>query len=220
MGRIDGNLHIGGRLTADAMTIPDDAVTANSIHDDAEILRSQLIQEPLAEFVIRLTAFRVWDALQTNLPGTSATDDLGLIGGTFGTNSPKLKTYDVKAAGAVTLRARVLVQLPVEYEAGQTVNIRLRCEMETTVADVSATVDVEAYQSNDNGGISADLCATAAQSINSLTDANKDFVITPTTLAPGDWLDVRVTIAVNDAATATAVLATIGNASLLCDIRG
>lgn len=220
MGKLDGNVHVAGHLSAGTMTVPSSAIANDQVHANADIARDKLAQTVLAPFPIPLIDFRVWDALQTNLPGTSAADDLALIGGAFSTNTPMLKTYDVKAAGAVTLRARALVRLPAEYDDAETVTIRLRCEMQTTVADVSATVDVEAYESDKNGGVSADLCTTAAQSINSLVDADKDFVITATGLVAGDWLDVRVSIAVNDAATATAVLAAIGHAALLCDIRG
>ena len=39
-------------------------------------------------------------------------------------------------------------------------------------------------------------------------------------VAAGDVLDVRIAIAVNDAATATAVTPTIAGIDLLCDIKG
>lgn len=91
--------------------------------------------------------------------------------------------------------------------------------METSVADVSATVDMEAYELQMDGTISSDLCTTAAQSINSLTLANKDFVLTATNLAAGDVLDVRVTIAVNDAASGTAVQGVIDKLILRCDVK-
>src|SRR5690349_17053811 len=70
------------------------------------IKRNELEQNANAVFPIPWEAWRVWDALHTNLPGTSAADDLALVGGTFGAASPSIQTYDVKAAGAQTLRAR------------------------------------------------------------------------------------------------------------------
>ena len=185
-----------------------------------EFPRSSLIQEALAVYPVDLTRLRVHDAFQTTLPGTSAADDLGLYGNTFGTTSPTLKTYDVKALGALSIRARWIQELPVEYDDGQTVSIRVRGGMVTTIADVSCTVDIEAYKLDEDGAVGSDLCATAAQSMNSLTKANKDFTITPTTLTRGDRLDVRVTVAVNDAATATAVIAELSRIAILCDIKG
>ena len=84
----------------------------------------------------------------------------------------------------------------------------------------SATIDIECYKSNrDTGKTGSDLCATAAQSINSLTFANKDFTITSSSLLPGDWLDIRWTIATNDGATATAVIAALAAAEFLLDVK-
>lgn len=218
--RLEGDTHCTGRITAESMGIPANSLDNAGVKSDAAIARSKLAQDTLKAFDVKLTDFRVWDAMQTPLPGTSATDDLGLYGNTFATASPLVRTYDVKAAGAQTLRARVLIPLPIEYDAGETVTLRLFSGMITTIADVSATIDVEAYESGGDTTISADLCTTAAQSINSLTFANKDFTITPAGLTGGDLLDVRVTIAVNDAATVGAVIAGFGKAQLLADVRG
>lgn len=200
--RISGNLTVGG---------------------DLKPLRAReavLSQEAAVAYPIDLTHFRVWDALATVLPGTSATDDLGISGGTWGTHAPKLTTGDVKAS-TVTRYGRVQFRLPPEYEAGETVTLRISAGMETTVADTSATVDAEVYVNGRDGTIDgADLCATAAASINSLTFADKSFTITATALEPGDALDIRIAVAVVDGATATAVIATIGAAEMLLDIRG
>lgn len=205
----DGNLRLA-----------QETITNRHLSTAAEIERTKLALDSLKPYVIPFTDFRVWDALATLLPSAGASDDLGLIGGTFGTNTPCIETGDVKAAGAVTRYARVLVRLPAEYDDGETVTVRLKAGMVTTVADVTATIDVQAYQSDGFAGVSADLCATAAITINSLTQADKDFTITPTSLVAGDWLDIRITIATNDAATATVVKGRLGVATLLCDVRG
>ena len=181
---------------------------------------SILTQDPLAVFPIPWTDLRVWDAFQTNLPGTAATDDLALIGGTFGTAPPMVQAGDLKAAGATTRYARFQVVVPECYDAAETLSLVLSAGMKTTVADASCTVDVEAYRADKISGISADLCATAAQSINSLVFASKTFVITAASLAAGDILDVRIAIACNDAATGTAVTPTIAGLDLVCDIKG
>lgn len=181
---------------------------------------SILKQTPLAIFPIPLTDLRVWDAFQTNLPGTAATDDLALIGGTFGTAPPMIQAGDLKAAGATTRYARTQVIVPECYDAAETLSLVLSAGMKTTVADASCVVDIECYRVDKISGISADLCATASQSINSLTFANKTFVITASTLSAGDVLDVRITITCTDAATATAVTPTIAGLDLVCDIRG
>ena len=200
---ISGSLRLGGTLTP------------------ALVKANILALAELQPFPIPLTDFRVWDAMQTVLPGTPATDDLGLVGGTFGTATPSIRTEDLKAAGATNKRARVLVQLPWEYVAGQSVTLRFKAGMITTVSDTTATLDVEAYklQEDPDDAIGSDLVSTAATTINSLTFANIDFVVTPSGLSPGDILDVRVTIAVNDAAGATAVIAAFTIAKLLADVR-
>lgn len=193
---------------------------ANDIECVNGIARTQLAQEDLAVNVIPMTSLRVWDALQTNLPGTAATDDLALIGGTFASASPKVSAGDLKAAGATTRYARFQVALPVNYVSGETVTLRIYCGMGTTVAATSCTVDAQVYESDGAAGISADLCTTNAQSMNSLTFANKDFTITPTALAAGDVLDVRIAVTCTDGATGTVVEPIIGKISLLCDVKG
>lgn len=192
------------------------ASDAISAQDRDSILR----QTDNAVFPVPWTDFRVWDAFQTNLPGTAATDDLALIGGTFATAPPMIQAGDLKAAGATTRYARVQVRLPECYVAGETVSLVLTAGMITTIADTTCTVDVQAYRAGKDGTIGSDLCATASQSINDLTFAAKTFSITPSTLGPGDWLDVRIAIACNDGATATAVTPAIGGVDLVCDIKG
>ena len=179
-----------------------------------------LKQDALAIFPVNMMDLRVWDAIQTNLPGTAAADDLALIGTTFGSTAPRVTAGDCKALGATSRYARFMVELPECYEAGETVTLSLSAGMVTTVASSSCTVDVECYKIDKITGIGSDLCTTSATTINSLVFAAKVFTITPSGLTAGDVLDVRLTIACNDAATGTAVTPTIAGIDLLCDIRG
>lgn len=183
--------------------------------------RSQLTQETLALFPIPLTSLRVHDAYQTVLPGTAATDDLGLLGTAFGTSAPTVVTSDAKAT-TVTQYARFEVMLPESYQAGETVVLRAFAGMKTTVSDGTATIDFSAYKKTGDGGITGgDIVSTAATSINgSTTNSARDFNVTASTLSPGDILDVRVAIAITDTATATAVIGEIDYLALACDIRG
>lgn len=184
-----------------------------------ELTRGQIEQESLAVYPIPWESWRVHDAYSTLLPATSASDDLGLYAGTFGTNTPSIRTFDVKNTTS-TLYARTTLILPVEYDAGETVQLRFYAGMLTTVASSSATIDAQLYESDSAAGVSADLVTTSAQSINSLMPAYKTFTVTPDNLVAGDMLDLRVTIAVVDSATATAVIGFFGAAALLLDIRG
>lgn len=183
--------------------------------------RSQLAEDGLVPYPIPLTSLRVHDAIQTTLPGTAASDDLGILGTAFGTAAPTVVTSDLKNTTG-TQYARALVQLPQEYEDGEAVKVRVHAGMKTTVANGTATIDVECYKLTGDGGITGgDICATAAQSINaSTTNADKDFTITSATLSGGDWLDLRFTIAITDSATGTAVIGEIDYIQLLCDVKG
>lgn len=213
-------------MAGNPVQIPGDLIVAGDIRVNGAISpkiskANILALAELQSFPIRLTEFRVWDAMDTLLPGTPSADDLGLVGGTFGTATPSIRSEDLKAAGATNKRARFLVQLPWEYVAGESVTLRFMAGMITTVAGTSATLDCEAYKLQDDpdDAIGSDLVSTSAQSMNSLTFANLDFVITPTALSPGDILDVRITAAVNDGASGTAVIAGITSAKLLADVR-
>jgi hypothetical protein len=200
-------------MVTGTITVKSDGITAQ---DRASILR----QDANAIFPIDLTALRVWDAFATNLPGTAATDDLALVGGTFGTSPPVVSAGDLKAVGATTRYARFQVRLPECYDSGETITLSLSAGMATTVADTSCTLDVQCYKIDKVGGIGSDLCATAATSINSLVFAAIPFTITASGLVAGDVFDVRVAIACNDAATGTAVTPTIAAIDLLADIKG
>lgn len=170
------------------------------------------------EYVVPLTSLRVHDAFATNLPGTAASDDLALIGGTFATNSPTVQTSDSDDT-SVTQYARFMWALPPEYPASEDVILRINAGMNTSVASSSATVDAVVYRADDTGGIGSDLCATSAQSINNTTNADKDFTITDSTLNPGDVLDVRLVIAITDSGAGTACIGEIGKISFLVDVQ-
>lgn len=186
----------------------------------AQTRASILKQDANAIFPVMLTSLRVWDAFATNLPGTAATDDLALIGGTFATSPPVVSAGDLKAAGATTRYARFQMQLPECYDGGETITLSIAAGMVTTVADTSCTVDVQCYKIDKATGIGSDLCATAATTINSLVFAAKDFTITSSGLVAGDVFDVRIAITCTDAATGTAVTPTIAAIDLVCDIKG
>jgi hypothetical protein len=88
----DTNLYVGGDLSADSMTLPDNSVSDREVSPSAAIQRTKLKQDELQSFPIPFASLRVHDALETTLPGASANDDLGLYGGTFGADAPTVKT--------------------------------------------------------------------------------------------------------------------------------
>ncbi len=184
----------------------------------SDIDRTDFASDTLVKYTLDARNFRVFDALGTFLPTTSASDDLA-VAGTFATAPPVIQTGDVKTL-TVSRFARTVFVLPVEYVAASNVVIRCSAGMVTTVADVSANLDIELYESDREGGVSADLVSTGAQSINSLTFANYDYSVTSTTLAAGDQLDIRLNLAVSDSATGTEVNARIGQVEILLTVKG
>jgi hypothetical protein len=201
------------------MILPPEVITNYTIAGNADIATTKLAQRVLAESIIPLTQARTWDSVAVNLPAAATSDDLGLVSGTFGTNPARITAGDVKALGPTTRRLYLAIPIPANYEDGQTIQLQIRAKMETTVADVSCTLDAEAYVGAD-GAVGSDLVTTAAQSMNSLSAAAYTFTINATGVDPGDLLEVRLSISSNDAATATAVTPAIYSIALLCDTRG
>ena len=193
------------------ITIPDGTITNAAVASNAGIEASKLESRSSQRKPVALTSMRVWDAFHTVLPATSAADDLALITGTWGTDTPTLQTSDLKAAGATTRYAAFELEVPHDYQDGQAFQVRLRGGMVTTVADTSATVDLEVYKPDLDGAVGSDLCQTGNATINSLTKANVDFTVLATGIDPGDKLLCRIAVAVNDAATGTAVIAEVSN---------
>jgi hypothetical protein len=208
------NPEVGKELAAavDAATV----ALASGAALPVDIPRASLLQASL-KHVVPLTDGRVWDALATMVVGTPANDDLGLVTNTPLTSAPTIETGDLKAAGATTRRVAFQYPVPENYVAGQAITLVLNAGMKTTVADVTATIDAEVTR---NAAPSVDICATAAQTINSLVAADKSFTVTPTNVVVGDLLYVRISIAVNDAATATAVIGQLNEWSLTLASKG
>lgn len=207
-------------LSGVSLQLPTGQIPGTALSPNAEIAKTQLAQQVMQGFPIRLADCRVWDAMQTNVPGTPAADDLGLVTGTPGTDSPMLSTGDLKAAGATTRKVAFELPVPSNFDSSQTIELRIRAAMETTVADATAAVDLEVFKPDGAGAVGSDLCSTAAESINSLTPADKDFTLNGGSISAGDKLICIVSVAVNDAATGTAVTGVIYSIDLRCDTRG
>jgi len=164
-------------------------------------------------FAVTATEWRRTDGVTLNTATASSTNH-GLVYGTDGTNFPHLETIDSKAATTAVV-SRCMFKLPSNYVAGSAITIRVRCGMKTTVADTSCLVALNVYSNAgtaQNG--SADLNTTSATSCNSLTNADKDYVITPTGLVAGQDLHIKITQTVTDAATGTAVIGVINHVEL------
>lgn len=182
------------------------------------ILRSDMLQENLVVNAVPWAHMRTFDAYATPLAAAPTSDDLGLSGGTIGSASPMIIST-TSSGTTVTQKLRFEFILPSEYIPAGRVYVRLHSRV-AVVANVSATVDISAYESNSEAGISADLCITGATTINSATWADRDFILTATGLIVGSRLDVLVTVALDDTGAANACIANIGSIEILCDTKG
>lgn len=205
-------------LTGVSIILPDGQISNPDISANANIETSKMEQRVLAEYHVPIDAFRVWDAISTNPVTSAAADDLGLVQGTWGSSVNKITAGDCKTLN-VTRRIYFSIPVPPNYEDGQTIQLRFRAKMETTLADTACTIDAEAYIAND-GTLTSDLVTTPAQSMNSLTAASYNFTLASGSIDPGDLIECRLSIACNDAATATAVTPAVYEVALLCDTRG
>jgi len=181
------------------------------------IARASLTQDDLALFPIKVKDLFVWDTPgSAPVIATAANDDLAVVYNTHLTLPPTIETGDVKT---LTNHRDIGFQfvVPPEYVDGETINLRVNAGAKTTVAGTSLLLDAVVARQADP---TVDICATAAQSINNLVAANKDFVLTPTNVVRGDVLDVVLSIAYVDAATGTAVIGKINKITMLLDIKG
>jgi hypothetical protein len=212
-------LTVKNTITCERLSVAQPTITNAMVDTNAAIVRSKLAQDTFAEYVIDFLACRVHDALHTVLPGTAAADDMGLITGTPGTDAPTLQGVDFGGT-STDEKCAFLFRLPPEYDDGESVVLRVRAAMLTTVSDGTATVDVECWKADGDGAVGSDICATAAQSINSLTPANKDFVITETGLVAGDLLVFRVSFGGSDSGNAGVMIPEISKLTARIDIKG
>lgn len=203
-----GNLTIqGGYLTAEMAPTKENAVN-----------RTNITPQTSRPFSLDPMTWRVHDAPATLLPGTSASDDLGIYGNLSTPAAIVVSTGDVKTTSGTRYAAGRFV-LPQEYKSGGAITFRFVAGMETTVASSSCSIDVEVFAGDGSGGLGSDICTTGATTINSLTYATVDFTVTPTNRVAGDILYYRVAIAWNDSATVTAVTPTIDKAQVLLTIE-
>lgn len=183
---------------ANPTTFPGDVVCVGDLRLTGNVTplknKSALLANEGKEKVVPSSSLRIWDNNDALLPETPANDDLGLVGGTFATNSPSVQTVDFGGT-STTAYARTQVEVPQDYVAGQSFKLRFHGGMHTTVADTTCTLDIAAYKNDEERGISADLASAAvANNIKSLSYVDVDFTITATALNPGDILDVRISI--------------------------
>lgn len=201
--RLDGDVEITGALR----------VSGNFT---GPINRSNLITDSTAVYELPLTDFRVHDAMQTNLPGSATSNDLGLTSGAYGTDVPTIRSEDLNAQGTYTAYARTSFTLPPEYLSGGTITLRMYADTQAG----AASVDAQAYQASKTSFqiTGSDLVTTAATAVTT-TYASKDFVITPTSKVAGDTLDIRIAVIGTTSVTANTIVR-ISNIEMMLQVKG
>jgi hypothetical protein len=155
---------------------------------------------------VDLSNFRIHDDIDAILNQAAGDDDdLTLIQGTLGTNATTIETIDCGGLNDTTQYGSFWFVVPPSYIAGSTVSLVANAGMVTTVADQSATVDFSCYvpdYANADGTVSSDLITTDATSVNSLTFADKTFVVDDDVsghaLAAGSLVQCRLTALCDD----------------------
>lgn len=117
--------------------------------------------------------------------------------------------------------------LPPNYVAAGDVKVRLVAGLiDAGVNEIgTCTIDLEVYKQADAGTVGSDLCATAAQPIQSagaaIAPAAIDFTVTATGLVAGDQFIVKVTSSVVETAGNgnAALNSRITKIQLLCDVK-
>ena len=148
------------------------------------------------------------------LPSTADGSALGLPARTHGTEGPVLQSGfyngDVRSESA-----RLLVPLPADYRPGGAITLALRA-IGAPLA-VEMTLEASVYCLDGQGGVSGgELCQTAAQALT--TDwAQYQFTLDPQALAPGDVLDLRLTLAGDDTGGSAGQAGEIGDARFLLE---
>jgi hypothetical protein len=225
--QISGDFDVTGTFTAGNVVLPDNSVRSDSaIQAGADIAVSKMAQRTNSSFLVPLHSLRKWNdatmpLMNTVTASAASSDDLAYIPGNRNadppTAPPLVKSTDA-AGTTICQKAMFEIELPENYDAGETVTVAITCKMEVA-SDGTATVELELFECDNDGTQSADLCATAAAAITNAY-GTKTFTITPTNLAAGDVLRGLITIDVTDALTANGVLANISRVELKCDTRG
>ena len=147
---------------------------------------------------LNMDLWLIWDsATLAPLTATANTDDLGYTLGTIGTDAPLLHAVNDDAETIQYARQQVVV--PSNYIAGQAISLAITVA-EGAVADTDAGIDANVYRQI---APTVDINSTALQSVLSAA-GTKTFVLTPTNVVPGETLDVRIFLDIDDNAGATA----------------
>jgi len=159
---------------------------------EAKLHQTFTVDIPMDEWLI-------WDsATLAPLTATANTDDLGYTLGTIGTDAPLLHAVNDDAETIQYARQQVFV--PTNYIAGQAISLAITV-VEGATADTDAGIDANVYR---QAAPTVDIQSTALQDVKGAAAGVKTFVLTPTNVVPGELLDIRIFLDIDDNAGSTA----------------
>ena len=211
IGSGDGNFQVISSASVEEYKVP---LASAKVHDALATNLPATLADTNEEVRLPLTSAKTWDALATPLPAAQSADDMAIITGTPGTDAPTLQADDPGGTTSTAYAAFEFV-IPQSYRSGGAVTVRAKAGVLTTVSDTTLTLDCSCWKDAGTGLVGEDLCTTTLQSINSLTPANMDFIITPTGFVAGDRLIIQFVIAGEDSGNAGTITPEISNVSVL-----
>ena len=190
---------------------------ADALHTHA---RSGLTQDDAQVYRIPLMGCRSNTGLV--LDATGGDTLFSIVNGGFGTGTLTLKGEEAVSETETTTLCFEFA-LPPEYVADETVTVAIECKVDESGAGnaTTETIEIEAYELDDEGAVGSNLASGGAQDISGNGDGFNTYTstITDTGLAAGDKLIIFVqTVVTEDAG--TAVYAEIGNIEVRLDIKG
>jgi hypothetical protein len=132
------------------------------------------------------------------LEAAAASGTFGIVNGTHAAPGLYLETEAANSSTVTTYASAVYV-LPQEYVAGSNITASLAIDTNGSGTLSTNTIDLQALPLNDAGTVGSDICATAAQNLNS-TPTARDFTLTGTDLEPGDALLLYFTMVLTETA--------------------
>lgn len=173
----------------------------------ALLQRSNAAQEDNQEIRVPFGDLRNSDG--SIITGTASAGVYGIVSGGWGVGGTKLQG-EAASNNSKTSTTKFTFRVPQNYVAGTNLTIK-PTERVSTPANTTASVDVQAYKSNENGGVSgSNLITTSAITHNSATWIEQSFTLTSALLSPGDELDIYIRQVVNDAGGATGAKSELG----------
>jgi len=182
-------------------------VTANTLP------RASIVQTANAAYDMPLEA---WKTVPGAAPLSASTNTGDFSYGVIGTGVLGLTTFVADNAQETSVAA-LRFAIPPEYDAAETVQIKVTCKITNTAT--TPTIDFTAQEISATATLGSDLVTTAAQTVTT-SFATYTFALTATDLVAGDILQIAMTADMTDPAGGTTSAFQVRNVQVTLDIKG